>query len=512
MSPQDRYLDLLKSSLLNELYLENEVRLLYVFAMLSTQQKVEGDVVRDVARRLPDWVQRVREARQDGRPWWALNIAVGGGPAKTLNLRNVCEFSHTMIGRKRLDNIQHCLDTIRRENIAGDVIETGAWRGGAAIFMRGYLAAWEMKDRAVWVADSFEGLPVPSLPQDEGYDFSVARVPILAVSMEEVQENFRRHGLLDDRVRFLKGWFRDTLPTAPVGELALLRLDGDLYESTMDSLEALYDRVVPGGYIIVDDYGDFEPCRRAVHEFRDWRGITDPIEMIDWTGVFWRKSGARSTAKHPSLRDFSNALDNGNLQTIQRGVHQYRWKGVPLRKSPFDFALYWMLVWHAKPRTIIEIGSEFGGSALWFADMLQTLGIEGKVVSIDKTPVTSISDPRIEFLRGDVANLGASLGADYLASLPRPWLVIEDSSHRYEHCLSALEFFHSHLAKDEYLLVEDGVVDDLGASSRFNGGPNRAVREFLENHVEDYAVVTELCDFWGRNVTWNPNGYLRKLR
>jgi len=289
MSLQARYIDLLKSSLLNEPYLENEVRLLYVFSMLATQQKVDADVVRDIGRKLPDWVRLVKTARQEGKPWWSLYVNDGSGKAKNLNLRNVCEFSHTMVGRKRLDNIQFCLDAVRRDNIAGDLVETGTWRGGASIFMRGYLAAWEMIDRIVWVADSFEGLPAPSLPQDDGYDFSASKVPILAIPLEEVQENFRRYSLLDDQVRFLKGWFCDTLPTAPIDHLAVLRLDGDLYESTMDALNALYRKVTPGGFIIVDDYGDFEPCRRAIHEFRERHSIFDPIEVIDWAGVYWRK-------------------------------------------------------------------------------------------------------------------------------------------------------------------------------------------------------------------------------
>ena len=188
-----------------------------------------------------------------------------------------------------MDNIEACLDAVRLDNVLGDLIETGVWRGGATIFMRGYLAAWEMVDRTVWAADSFEGLPVPSLPQDENYDYSASKIPILAITLEDVQENFRRYGLLDNQVRFLKGWFCDTLPTAPIKQLAILRLDGDLYESTMDALNALYHKVSPGGFIIVDDYGDFEPCRRAVHEFREQHGITDAIEKIDWTGVYWRK-------------------------------------------------------------------------------------------------------------------------------------------------------------------------------------------------------------------------------
>lgn len=287
---QHRYIELLKNSLLNELYLENEVRLLYIFAMLNSHQKVDEDEVREIGLRRPQWVQTVKQTRQDGHPYYYFDLANEDGTIQKMNLRNVCEFSHTMIGRKRLNNITDCLDIIRTENISGDLIETGVWRGGATILMRGYLEAWEINDRKVWVADSFEGLPVPSLPQDKGYDYSASKVPILAIPLEEVQENFRRYNLLDNQVQFLKGWFCDTLPTAPIDQLALLRLDGDLYESTMDGLKALYHKVSIGGFVIVDDYNDFEPCRRAVTEFRVTNNITDPIETIDWSGVFWRKS------------------------------------------------------------------------------------------------------------------------------------------------------------------------------------------------------------------------------
>lgn len=284
-----RYLALLKSAILNEIYIENEVRLLYIAAMNETGQAVDFDVVRDISEKAPDLVKQIQLARQEGRPWWMMNYTVNN-EVKSLNLRNSCEFSHSMIGRKRLDNIQHCLDNIRADSIPGDIIETGVWRGGAAIFMRGYLAAHDMSQRKVWVADSFEGLPIPSLPQDDGYDFSADKMPILAVSLDEVKENFRRYDLLDDQIIFLKGWFKDTLPQAPIEKIALARLDGDLYESTMDALNALYHKIVPGGYIIIDDYGDFEPCRRAVDEFRTRFDIKDEIQVIDWTGIYWRKS------------------------------------------------------------------------------------------------------------------------------------------------------------------------------------------------------------------------------
>jgi O-methyltransferase len=109
--------------------------------------------------------------------------------------------------------------------------------------------------------------------------------------VEQVAANFHRYGLLDEQVRFVKGWFRDTLPTAPIGRLAVLRLDGDLYESTMEALIHLYPKLSPGGYVIVDDYGNIAPCRQAVHDYRQQQQIQDLIRPIDGWGVFWQRSG-----------------------------------------------------------------------------------------------------------------------------------------------------------------------------------------------------------------------------
>jgi len=177
--------------------------------------------------------------------------------------------AHTMIGLKRLDNLQHCVEDTLAKQVPGDFIETGVWRGGASIFMRGILRAHGVSDRSVWVADSFQGLPPPNpdaYPADAGdplhtYDY-------LAVSLEEVKSHFERYGLLDDQVRFLEGWFRDTLPVAPIERLAVLRLDGDMYESTMTALTNLYPGLSPGGFVIIDDYGGtWSGCTRAVHDF-----------------------------------------------------------------------------------------------------------------------------------------------------------------------------------------------------------------------------------------------------
>ena len=197
--------------------------------------------------------------------------------------------AHTMIGLKRLDNLQWCVERAIADGVPGDLIETGVWRGGASIFMRGVLAAHGVEDRRVFVADSFAGLPPPNLakyPQDRGDKHY--KQTFLAVSREEVEENFRLYGLLDEQVVFLEGWFADTLPSAPIERLAVVRLDGDMYGSTMDALRALYPKLSEGGFCIVDDYA-LKGCREAVDDFRAEHRIAGPLVEIDWSGVFWRK-------------------------------------------------------------------------------------------------------------------------------------------------------------------------------------------------------------------------------
>jgi len=199
--------------------------------------------------------------------------------------------AHTMIGLKRMNNLQWCVETALKENVPGDFIETGVWRGGASIFTRGILAAHGVSDRKVYVADSFEGLPRPNAekyPADEGSTHY--KSSFLAVSQKEVEGNFRLYGLLDEQVVFVKGWFKDTLPQLPATQLAVIRLDGDMYESTMDALKHLYPKLSAGGFCIIDDYFLMSYCAKAVHDFRGRNGITDKIEPIDGIGVFWRKS------------------------------------------------------------------------------------------------------------------------------------------------------------------------------------------------------------------------------
>ena len=266
---RDRYVDLLMGCLTRELFLDEEAHDVDLSEWPGDVDELRGTL------RANGWRLTRRggdaETRDDGNDW---------PPA-----------AETMVGRRRLADVRQCVDSVLADGVAGDFIETGVWRGGVTILMRGMLEAWGDTERRVWVADSFQGLPAPdaeAFPQDVGHDMS--GVPTLAVSADRVRTNFDRYGLLDDQVQFLEGWFRDTLATAPIEQLAVLRLDGDMYESTMDALEALYPKLSVGGYVIVDDYGAWEPCRQACTDYRERHGITDEIVSIDWTGVHWRRT------------------------------------------------------------------------------------------------------------------------------------------------------------------------------------------------------------------------------
>lgn len=200
--------------------------------------------------------------------------------------------AETMIGVKRLDNLEYCIIEAIRRGVPGDLIEAGVWRGGAAILMRGVLKAYRETDRIVWVADSFQGLPSPDIaryPEDKGDDSWVASNDVFSVPLEEVQSNFARYGLLDDQVRFLPGWFKDTLSPAPIERLAVLRLDCDMYSSTTDALTNLYPKLSVGGYVIVDDYKLLRRCRQAVDDFRARYGIVEELQHADWNSMFWMR-------------------------------------------------------------------------------------------------------------------------------------------------------------------------------------------------------------------------------
>jgi O-methyltransferase len=272
----DLYLDLLAKALTRALYEDNDeiLGLGNDFGAGPWKRRL-GGAVASVLRTANLELVKKRPydavARESGRDW----------PAR----------AETMVGLRRLENARFCIESVIDDDVPGDLLEAGVWRGGTSIFMRGVLKAHGVTDRLVWCADSFTGLPPPSpqrYPADAG--LHLEGYEILAVDVEQVRCNFVRYGLLDDQVRFLVGWFKDTLPGAPVETLSVLRLDGDLYESTMQALDALYPRLSVGGYCIVDDYGTIDACRQAVHDYRRSRRIADAIVDVDGWCAYWRRT------------------------------------------------------------------------------------------------------------------------------------------------------------------------------------------------------------------------------
>jgi len=270
---EDLYLDLMKRCLTRMLF--PDVHQYGVVPKGKIKRRLYRPIATQLAKRRLSLTRRVPfsvERRTNGQDW----------PIE----------AETMVGLRRLDNIQHCVTTIIRDDVPGDLIETGVWRGGAVIFMRAVLKAYGDTSRTVWAADSFQGLPQPD-PDRYPVDANdwLWKVPYLAIAEETVRANFERYGLLDEQVRFLPGWFRDTLPTAPIERLSLIRLDGDMYESTMVALESLYPKLSPGGFVIVDDYGAVPACPIAIRDFRAANEIHEPLQRIDNWSVFWRKLG-----------------------------------------------------------------------------------------------------------------------------------------------------------------------------------------------------------------------------
>jgi O-methyltransferase len=277
-APKAMYLDLVKKVLTASMYEQSSWSLVY---MDRADWRSDGNYL----RRLRNHFKYRLIKFLDGRSYSLVRRNPLDLKARELGQDWPQLLGYTMIGHRRLDNLQACIEDVLANKVEGDLIETGAWRGGATIFMRAVLMSNGVTDRSVWVADSFEGLPAPKAEGD-GYDLSA--VQMLKVSLEQVQENFRKFGLLDDQVKFLKGWFADTLPKADIAKIAVLRLDGDMYSSTMDALTNLYSRVSKGGYVIVDDYYSWNSCRAAVTDYLSERGIEADIRRVDNDAAFWQ--------------------------------------------------------------------------------------------------------------------------------------------------------------------------------------------------------------------------------
>jgi O-methyltransferase len=235
----------------------------------------------------------------------------------------------TMVGLRRLDDLQSCVETVVREGVEGDLIEAGSWRGGASILMRATLDALGADERTVWVADSFQGFPAPEadgVSEDRELEADMSGLDFLAPSLGEVRANFARFGC-EEGVNFVPGFFEETMPSLGGRQWSVIRLDGDTYKATRLTLEALYPGLAVGGYLISDDYAFLPACRRAVDDFRRERDITEPIEQIDFNGGRWRRerpepaggNGAESAGVSVSVTGAPRAVSERSGTTIPTG-------------------------------------------------------------------------------------------------------------------------------------------------------------------------------------------------
>lgn len=275
LPPADAYLDLVGRALINALHPDLGGRIVALVRDLLAAQG-RAPTIPAIEQELARFFAPTASINLFDSSQWHSKIA--GEP-------------FTMSSPERLQNVREAAETVLRENIPGDFVETGVWRGGLCIMMKAVLAAHAAR-RRLYVCDSFRGLPEIS----EGVDapLKLHENPLLAISVDQVKENFTRFGLLDEDVVFVEGWFADTMPKLQqeIGDISILRLDGDYYTSTREVIDPLYDKVSPGGFIIVDDYGCYQQARDAIHDFWNERGLSPELVQVDWTCHYWRKGGS----------------------------------------------------------------------------------------------------------------------------------------------------------------------------------------------------------------------------
>lgn len=247
---------------------------------------------------------------------------------------------------------------------------------------------------------------------------------------------------------------------------------------------------------------------RGAERQRELQARIDELEALKEPESLEGLNGSRPVVAESN--SFKTAFTSEFLKGYQAGTLGYTYKSVPCLKNPIDLAIYTKAIWDLQPGTIIELGANAGGSALWFADTLERFGYGAEVVCIDLQPPKDVKHERIRFIEGDVKHLIDVLTRNCLLGAPRPWLVVEDSAHTFETCLTVLEQTAVLLKKGDLLVIEDGVLDELGLSQAYGGGPNRALRQWFERQPDVFTVQRSLCDMFGRNASYAPNAWLRK--
>jgi len=187
----------------------------------------------------------------------------------------------------------------------------------------------------------------------------------------------------------------------------------------------------------------------------------------------------------PTPQGPRSGSDIGSYETMMsQGLSDcLKWKGVNLFKTVYDFSVYTMLLWNLKPKTIVELGSGMGASAIWMADLMKMFEIEGHIYSVDiKKP--DLQHGGVSFIQGDCVMISAVFEDQFLRDLPHPWLLIEDA---HKNVYGVLHHFHPYMQQGDYLLVED------------SDGKEEDIRKFLKQHPGSYKVDTYYTDFFGRN-------------
>lgn len=197
------------------------------------------------------------------------------------------------------------------------------------------------------------------------------------------------------------------------------------------------------------------------------------------------------------------------------------WKGIHLDKSPLEFALYPMLLYDLQPKTIIELGSLTGGSAVWLADHVAMFDVESQVYSIDidisQLDERAKVDHRIKFLEGDCNQIEKILPPDLLSTLPHPWLIIEDA---HVNLVGILDYFHHHgLDSGDYVIIEDTNQDLWEAWSDWDdkeflsrmGCKLELLKNWLIKYKDHYRIDSYYQDMYGYNGSKNWNSILKKF-
>jgi O-methyltransferase len=424
---------------------------------------------------------------------------------------------HTMTGWIRLEHLYNALRLTAIEYVPGDFVELGVWRGGSSIFAAGIIKQMNMK-RSIWVCDSFEGF------EDKPWDGDSGRSklnPVAAVGLEEVQQNFQNYGLLDANVKFLKGFFSESLPSSQISAISVLKLDADLYSNTSDILYNLYERVSLMGFIIVDDWS-IAQCKAAVTDFRAAHNITDPMVPIDDTSMYWRKgslikvnssryaelSGMRSKHVTTDLNNSKEELWNSDselkdeiccnekdVDILQGAKEQYMYllkvAATPLGGLhgsvpdwvPSDDVLVrnnahpnedirshlpgiYVFTLMFGPKSIVELGVRTGWSTRAFLAAARETG--AKMLGIDKDPSsrhvysTCMFGVQCYFIEGE-STVSAGIFRDWASENDFPASVdvlFVHTTHIFEDTIQELSLWEPLLSEKAAIILHDSNIED----------------------------------------------------